>query len=82
MKIPETKKQVRQISGFFSYFRDYIPKFSELTKPLTDLTGKRIHSRVSWGQQEQRAFESLKAKLCQAASESLQIIDFQNSRSM
>jgi len=77
MKIPETKKQVRQILGFFSYFRDYIPKFSELAKPLTDLTGKRIPSRVPWRQPEQQAFESLKAELCRAASESLQIINFQ-----
>jgi len=55
---------VRQILGFFSYFRDYIPRFSELAKPLTDLTGKRVPSRVPWGQREQRAFDVLKAKLC------------------
>jgi len=63
--------------GFFSYFRNYISKFSELAKPLTDLTGKRIPSRVPWGQQEQQAFERLKAELCRAASEYLQIINFQ-----
>jgi len=27
MKIPETKQQARQILGFFSHFRDYIPNF-------------------------------------------------------
>jgi len=32
MKIPQSKKQVRQIVGFFSYFRDYIPNFSALAK--------------------------------------------------
>lgn len=77
MKIPETKKQVRQVLGFFSYFRDYIPRFSDLAKPLTDLTGKRIPNRIPWTQRENQAFEELKARLCQAANESLQIIDFQ-----
>jgi len=28
MKTPETKKQIRQILGFFSYFRDYIANFA------------------------------------------------------
>ena len=42
MQPPETKKQVRQIMGFFSYFRDYIPNFAELAKPMSDLTSKKI----------------------------------------
>jgi len=29
-------KQIRQITGFFSYFRDYIQNCSALAKPLTD----------------------------------------------
>lgn len=36
MKVPETKTQVRQILGFFSWFRDYIPDFVTHAKPLTD----------------------------------------------
>jgi len=76
MKIPETKKQVRQILEFFSYFRDYIHRFSDLAKPLTHLTGKRIPSRIPWGQEERQVFVELKAKSCQAANESLQIINF------
>jgi len=42
MKRPESKKQTRQVLGFFSFFRDYIPNFSAIAKPLTDLTGKRV----------------------------------------
>jgi len=44
MKSPETKKQVRQIIGFFSYFRNYIPDFAAIEKPLSDLTGKHVYS--------------------------------------
>jgi len=40
MKAPETKNQVRQVMGLFSYFRDFMLNFAELTKPLTELTGK------------------------------------------
>jgi len=44
LKVSETKKQVRQIMGLFSHFRDYIPSFSEVAKPITDLTLKRVPS--------------------------------------
>ena len=36
VNIPQSKKQVRQTMGFFSYLRNYIPNFSTLAKPLTD----------------------------------------------
>ena len=57
MKIPENKKQVRQVLGFFSYFRDYIPDFSAAAKPLTDLTGKRVPNRIPWGESQEQAFK-------------------------
>jgi len=38
---PKTKKEVRQILCFFSYFRTYIDKFAEVAKPLTDLSKKQ-----------------------------------------
>jgi len=73
MQPPQAKKQVRQIMGFFSYFRDYIPNFAELAKPLSDLTSKRIPTNIHWGSEQSKAFEQLKQKLCQATNESLQI---------
>ena len=50
MQVPETKKQVRRLIGFFSYFRNYIPNFAEIAQPLTDLTGKRVPNKVPWGE--------------------------------
>ena len=38
MKAPTTTKEVRQVLGFFSYFRSYIKDFAETAKPLTELT--------------------------------------------
>ena len=65
MQFPETKKQVRRLIGFFSYFRDLVnPGFAEIAQPLTELTGKRVPNRVPWGEKENLAFEKLKEELC------------------
>jgi len=40
MNAPKTKTELRQILGFFSYFREYIENFAGVAKPLTDLTAK------------------------------------------
>jgi len=50
MKPPQSNKQERQIMEFFAYFRNYIPNFSSLAKPLTDLTAKRVPNQIPWGQ--------------------------------
>jgi RNase H-like domain found in reverse transcriptase/Reverse transcriptase (RNA-dependent DNA polymerase) len=75
LKEPETKRQVRQLIGFFSFFREYIPNFATICKPLTDLTTKRIADRVPFGYREREAFSALKHLLCTAASQPLNIID-------
>jgi len=36
LKELETKRQLRQIIGFFSFFREYLPGFAMICKPLTD----------------------------------------------
>ena len=37
---PKTKKQVRAFLGLAGYYRRFIPAFSDITAPLTDLTKK------------------------------------------
>ncbi len=39
---PKTKKEVRQFLGLAGYYRRFIPDYSELTSPLTDLTKRRV----------------------------------------
>jgi hypothetical protein len=75
LKIPENKKQVRQVMGLFSHFRDYIPSFSEIAKPITDLTCKRVPSRIPWSEAQQSAFDALKTALCEATGNPLQIMN-------
>jgi len=76
LKEPETKKQVRQIIGLFSFFREYLPGFAGVIKPLTDLTTKRYGERIPFGSTEREALQLLKTMLCTAANESLAIIDW------
>ena len=53
--------QIRQFIGFASYYRKFIPNFSEIAQPLTSLTKKSV--RFSWSQDCQKVFDSLKEKL-------------------
>ena len=76
MKAPETKKQLRQLLGFFSWFRDYIPNFAMHAKPLTDLTAKRVPSLIPWGKTHDDALDKLKEFLCKATMYPLYIVDF------
>ena len=75
LREPETKRQLRQIIGIFSFFREYIENFSFIAKPLTDLTSKRVSDQIPFGQRERDAFNKLKELLCKAANEPLAIID-------
>ena len=56
-----TVTQVRQFLGFASYYRKFIPNFSQIAQLLTKLTRKSV--RFSWDKSCQDAFESLKSKL-------------------
>ena len=60
--------------GFFSYFRTYIDRFAEVAKPITDLTKKNVSNHVHLTPVHQRAFELLKASLCEATK--LHVIEY------
>jgi len=75
LRAAETKKQLRQTLGFFLFFRDYIPHFVEIARPLTDLTAKRVPNRIPWGESLQLALDELKESLVHATIEPLYIAD-------
>ncbi|OWA50630.1 putative Retrovirus-related Pol polyprotein from transposon 17.6 [Hypsibius exemplaris] len=63
---PTTATAVRAFYGLASFYRMYIPKFAEISKPLTLLyAGKEIkkNSKITWGPNQQKAFETLKERL-------------------
>jgi transposase InsO family protein len=61
---PKSKKEVRAFLGLTNYYRRFIPSFSEIAAPLTDLTGKDVP--FSWTEREQFAFELLKLRMTTA----------------
>ncbi|GFX87985.1 retrovirus-related Pol polyprotein from transposon 17.6 [Trichonephila clavipes] len=62
--IPTNKTQVRAFLGLSGYYRRYIPEFSVIAAPLTDLLkGRNRKSTVDWNSSCQNAFEELKTRL-------------------
>ena len=60
---PKDKKQVRSFLGITGYYRNYIPNYSTIAAPLTDLTKKNAPNTVVWGEPQELAFRSLKNHL-------------------
>jgi len=60
---PKTKKQLKSFVGLCSYFRSYIEDFAKIAYPLTELLAKHKPNKLTWGQDEQAAFDTLKAAL-------------------
>ena len=61
MPPPTTQKEVRQFLGLAGYYRKFVPKYSDIARPLTDLTKKDIQFR--WTEKCQQTFDMLKELL-------------------
>ena len=62
--IPQTKKQIRSFLGLAGFYRKFIPNFSAIAIPLSDLTKKGQPNKVKWTENTQLAFDTLKKLLC------------------
>ena len=58
---PATKKEVQRICGLLNYYRRFIPHFSELARPLTDMT--RCRGKIVWTAECQKSLDTLKTLL-------------------
>ena len=58
MPSPTTPKEVKQFLGLIGYYRKYIPKFSDVARPLTNLTKKDM--QFEWTPECQLTFQFLK----------------------
>ena len=59
---PKNVKDVRAFLGLASFYRRLVQDFATTAKPLTELTKK--DRPFLWGPSQQKAFESMKDKLC------------------
>ena len=61
MPAPTTQKEVRQFLGLAGYYRKFVPKYSDIARPLTDLTKKDI--KFEWTNKCQQTFDMMKGLL-------------------
>ena len=65
MPPPTDLTETRKFLGFVGYYRKFIPKYSDIARPLTNLTRKDIP--FEWSKACQAAFEMLKGVPTQRA---------------
>ena len=70
---PLSTHDVRSFLGLASYYRKFIQGFSQIAKPLTDLTRDRIEWQ--WGDTQEQSFLALKAVM--ATEPVLRLPDFE-----
>ena len=64
---PTTKKQIRSFLGMVGFYRRFIPRFSAIASPLTDLTKKGCPNKIKdWSHECEAAFELLKQSVTNA----------------
>ncbi|GJX15508.1 putative reverse transcriptase domain-containing protein [Tanacetum coccineum] len=61
---PRTPSKVCSFLGLAGYYRRFIENFSKIAKSLTILTQKS--KTFDWGEEQERAFQTVKDKLCNA----------------
>ena len=61
LPVPTCVREVRSFIGMCSYYRRFIPNFSQIAEPIIALTRKYAHFK--WSDTHQRAFEYLKDSL-------------------
>ena len=65
-KQPRSVKEVQIFIGFANFYRRFIKDFSKICKPITERL-KGDPGKVSWGPEQNKAFEELKMRLITAS---------------
>ncbi|MCG8096943.1 MAG: DDE-type integrase/transposase/recombinase [Candidatus Thiodiazotropha endolucinida] len=61
---PSTKRQIKSFLGLAGFYRRFIPNFSSIASPLTDLTKKSRPNKITdWQDHHEKAFQTLKNRL-------------------
>ena len=62
MPVPNSAKEIKQVLGLTGYYRKFVPRFADISRPLTTLTKKDV--KFEWTSACQKSFELLKEALC------------------
>lgn len=63
---PTSVKQTRRLLGMAGWYRRFIPNYSSVTSPISDLLSKPNQKKFHWTDEAQSAFENLKILLSSA----------------
>ena len=61
---PTTKRELRRFLGALGYYREYIPQFARIARPLTDMTSKKCSNTLAWQDEHERSFLALVREVC------------------
>ena len=59
-QMPNSKRGLRSFLGLTGFHRDQIPNYAAIAVPLTNLLRKGQPNKLSWGEAQVRAYETLK----------------------
>ena len=62
MPVPNSVKEIKQFLGLTGYYRKFVPRFADISSPLTTLMKK--DAKFKWTSACQKSFELLKETLC------------------
>ena len=62
MPAPKNVKEIKQFLGLTGYYRKFLPRFADISRPLTTLTKK--DKKFEWTPACQKSFNLLKETLC------------------
>ena len=60
--MPNSTKEIKQFLGLTGYYRKFVPRFADISRPLTTLTKKDV--KFKWTSACQKSFKLLKEALC------------------
>ena len=61
MPVPNSMEEIKQFLGLTGYYRKFVPRFADISRPLTTLTKK--DAKFEWTSACQKSFELLKEAL-------------------
>jgi hypothetical protein len=69
---PKNTKEVKSFLGLASFYRKFVPHFSQIASPLYDLLKDKV--KFQWEEQESKAFETL--SYCKQTHLTLQLVPY------
>lgn len=59
--VPRTKKEVKRLLGFTSYYRSFVPNYAKITEPIARLL--KTGQEFEWKEEQEESFKKVKSDL-------------------